>query len=120
MQTEAVINHIVNWIKSYAENAKIGGFVIGISGGIDSAVTSTLCAQTGLKLLCLEMPIHQHPTQVTLAQKHITWLKENHPNVSSLTTNLTPVFDQLVAAVPKVDEDRKSTRLNSSHVKISY
>lgn len=104
MQTEAVINHIVNWIKSYAENAKIGGFVIGISGGIDSAVTSTLCAQTGLKLLCLEMPIHQHPTQVTLAQNHITWLKENHPNVSSLTTNLTPVFDQLVAAVPKVDD----------------
>src|SRR5690606_37036762 len=106
MQTEAVINHIVNWIKTYAENARISGFVIGISGGIDSAVTSTLCAQTGLKLLCLEMPIHQHPNQVTLAQNHIRWLKENYSNVSSLTTDLTPVFDQLVASVPRVDNEQ--------------
>ena len=105
MQTQAVINHIVDWLKTYAENAKIGGFVIGISGGIDSAVTSTLCAKTGLKLLCVEMPIHQNPNQVTLAQNHIAWLKENYSNVSSLTTDLTPVFDQLVEAVPRVDNE---------------
>jgi NAD+ synthase len=47
-------------LKTYAENAKVNGFVVGISGGVDSAVTSTLCAQTGLKVLCVEMPIHQH------------------------------------------------------------
>ena len=59
MQTEKVIDHIVNWLKDYASNAGIKGFVVGVSGGIDSAVTSTLCAKTGLSLLCLEMPIHQ-------------------------------------------------------------
>ena len=48
MQTEKVIDHIVNWLKDYATNAGVKGFVIGISGGIDSAVTSTLCAKTGL------------------------------------------------------------------------
>lgn len=105
MKTEAVITHIVDWLKSYAENAKINGFVIGISGGIDSAVTSTLCAKTGLQLLCLEMPIHQHPKQVTLAQRHISWLKENYTNVNSLTSDLTTVFDQFVKAVPEVEKE---------------
>lgn len=106
MKTEAVITHIVDWLKSYAQNAKINGFVIGISGGIDSAVTSTLCAKTGLKLLCIEMPIHQHPEQVTLAQNHIAWLKENYPNVETITTDLTNVFDQFVNAVPKVNSEQ--------------
>ncbi|MBT8183151.1 MAG: NAD(+) synthase, partial [Eudoraea sp.] len=57
MQTEKVIDHIVTWLKTYATEAKIKGFVIGVSGGIDSAVTSSLCAKTGLNLLCVEMPI---------------------------------------------------------------
>ena len=60
MQTEKVVDHIVNWLKDYATNAGMNGFVLGISGGIDSAVTSALCAKTGLRTLCLEMPIHQH------------------------------------------------------------
>ncbi|MDX1783990.1 MAG: NAD(+) synthase, partial [Aequorivita vladivostokensis] len=59
MQTEKVIDYIVDWLKSYATNAKMDGFVLGISGGIDSAVTSALCAKTGLRTLCVEMPIHQ-------------------------------------------------------------
>ncbi len=49
IQVEKVNLHIVNWLKEYAKNAKVNGFVIGISGGVDSAVTSTLCAQTGFK-----------------------------------------------------------------------
>ena len=54
MQTEKVVNHITKWLKDYAENANIDGFVVGVSGGIDSAVTSTLCAETGLKVLCID------------------------------------------------------------------
>ena len=59
INVEKVNQHIVNWLKDYATNAKVNGFVVGISGGIDSAVTSTLCAQTGFTTLCIEMPIHQ-------------------------------------------------------------
>ena len=62
MQTEKVVDYIVNWLKDYATKAGVNGFVVGISGGIDSAVTSTLCAKTGLDLLCIEMPIHQAPS----------------------------------------------------------
>jgi NAD+ synthase len=105
MQTEKVIDHIVNWLKTYATDAKIKGFVIGISGGIDSAVTSTLCAKTGLDLLCVEMPIHQGANQVTRASNHIDWLQQNFEHVSREPVNLTSVFDNLVSALPAVDNE---------------
>jgi NAD+ synthase len=53
MKHNNIIQHIVNWLKTYSENSKTEGFVIGISGGIDSALTSTLCALTGKKVICL-------------------------------------------------------------------
>ncbi|MBL4662549.1 MAG: NAD(+) synthase [Flavobacteriaceae bacterium] len=105
MHTEKVINHIVNWLKDYAINAKMEGFVIGISGGIDSAVTSTLCARTGLKLLCLEMPIHQAPSQVNRAYNHIDCLKSNHDQVYMKQVELTSVFDGLIDVLPPVDNE---------------
>ncbi|MBR9855465.1 MAG: NAD(+) synthase [Algicola sp.] len=107
MQTEKVIDHIVNWLKQYAVNAKCKGFVIGISGGIDSAVTSTLCAKTDLDLLCLEMPIHQGKNQVTRADRHIDWLMEKFPKVSRQAVDLTPVFDSLVDSFPKVENEEE-------------
>ncbi len=115
MQTEKVIDHIVKWLKDYATSANIKGFTIGISGGIDSAVTSTLCAKTGLDLLCLEMPIHQAENQVSRASKHIDWLSSNYDKVSRQSVNLTPVFDALVAALPTVDneEDRFMSLANT-------
>lgn len=115
MQTENVINHIVNWLRDYANNAGIKGFVIGISGGIDSAVTSTLCAKTGLDLLCLEMPIHQERNQETRAENHINWLMNNFNTVGKQPVDLTPVFDSLVASLPPVDneEDRFMSLANT-------
>ncbi|UII80713.1 NAD(+) synthase [Flagellimonas sp. CMM7] len=115
MQSEKVTEHIVKWLKDYATNANCKGFVIGVSGGIDSAVTSTLCAKTGLDLLCLEMPIHQGKNQVTRADKHIAWLMDNFSNVSRQPVNLTPVFDSLVSALPKVEneEDRFMSLANT-------
>ncbi|MCM4151569.1 NAD(+) synthase [Arenibacter sp. N53] len=115
MQTEKVIDHIVTWLRDYAKKANMKGFTIGISGGIDSAVTSTLCAKTGLRLLCLEMPIHQADNQVIRASNHIDWLKENYPNVDRKLVNLTPTFDSLVDALPDVEkeEDRFMSLANT-------
>ncbi len=101
MNTEKVVEYIVNWLKDYAINAKVNGFVIGISGGIDSAVTSTLCAKTGFPVLCLEMPIHQAENQITRAYNHIEWLQKIFPQVTMEQVNLTPVFENLLAAFPK-------------------
>ncbi len=99
MHTEKVVNHIVNWLKDYALNAKVKGFVIGISGGIDSAVTSTLCAETGLDVLCIEMPIHQAASHVTRAQEHIKQLKQRFSNVRDSRVDLTPVFEEFKTEV---------------------
>ncbi len=101
MQTEKVTNHIVNWLKDYAKNAGVKGFAIGISGGIDSAVTSTLCAITGFEVLCLEMPIHQGESQVNRGKEHINQLKERFPNVKNLVVDLTDTFDTFTKAVPQ-------------------
>ena len=115
MQVEKVTQYIISWLKEYASNAGVKGFVIGVSGGIDSAVTSTLCAKTGLPTLCLEMPIHQEKNQVNRATRHISFLKDHFKNVSSTLVNLTPVFSSLKEAVPKVDneEDRFMSLANT-------
>ncbi len=93
MQTQKVTEHIINWLKNYAETAKMNGFVIGISGGIDSAVVSTLAAKTGLKTLVIELPIRQKKDQVQRAQEQISFLKSNFGNVESLEIDLTETFD---------------------------
>ena len=105
LQIEKVNTHIVEWLKSYAENSKVNGFVIGISGGVDSAVTSTLCAQTGLKVICVEMPIHQAPSQVSRAKEHIEQLKSRFPNVTSAIADLTSVFETFKNEVPSTDNE---------------
>ena len=105
MKTEKVTAHIVNWLKEYATNAKMEGFVVGVSGGIDSATTSTLCAMTGMRTLCVEMPIHQAPSQVTRAQEHIEQLKKRFANVSDVKVDLTPVFEEFKKQVPQTNED---------------
>jgi NAD+ synthase len=99
MQTEKIVDHIVNWLKDYATNANVNGFVIGISGGIDSAVTSTLCALTGLDVLCVEMPIHQAPSHVSRAVEHINQLRDRFSNVGDTRVDLTPVFEEFKTEV---------------------
>jgi len=105
MQTEKIINHIVSWLSEYLEKSGQKGFVIGVSGGIDSAVVSTLCARTGFPVLCLEMPIHQAENQVTRALNHINWLKSNFEKVDSKSVSLTPVYDEFVSVMEKSDDD---------------
>jgi NAD+ synthase len=101
MNSEAVIEHITGWLNDYCRSAGGQGFVIGVSGGIDSAVSSTLAASTGLPLLIVEMPIHQSADQVSRARDHIAFLKERHQTVTSTEVELTGVFDRLIEALPE-------------------
>ena len=76
--------------ENYAAAAHAKGFVVGVSGGIDSAVVSAIAARTGLKVLLLEMPIRQKADQVSRAQEHIRRLEQVFPNVSGMRVDLTP------------------------------
>lgn len=111
MQTEKVINHIVQWLKDYAEKARVKGYVIGVSGGVDSGVVSTLCAMTGLKLLAMEMPIRQKEDQVNRAKEHLDFLKNKFPNVETLSVNLTPAFEELYKTFDVQDETHANEKL---------
>ena len=107
IQVEKVNQHIVSWLKEYALKANVNGFVIGISGGVDSAVTSTLCAQTGLSTLCIEMPIHQDSTQVNRGKEHIEQLKKRFPNVTNDICDLTSVFENFKNEVPHSENEAR-------------
>ncbi len=104
---EKVNEHIVDWLKNYATTAKVSGFVVGISGGIDSAVTSTLCAQTGLPTLCVEMPIHQAENQVSRGKEHIGQLQKRFSNVRNAEANLTSIYDTFKAEMPSNNDETK-------------
>jgi len=93
MKTDKVVVYITDWLKSYAKEANVNGFVIGVSGGIDSAVTASLCARTGMDVLLMEMPIHQAENQVNRAKELIKKLSSIYPNVKSNHVDLTPVYE---------------------------
>ena len=103
MQTNKIINHIVNWLLDYNKISGTKGFVIGISGGIDSAVSSILGSRTDLPILCVEMPIHQNSTQMKRARKHINFLKKTYKNVTSTEIDLTHLFDVFVSEISTVE-----------------
>lgn len=100
MKKKETVDHIVKWLRQYCETNGMSGFVVGVSGGIDSALTSTLCAMTEKPTLLVEMPIHQAESQVTRAQQHMTFLENRFDQVSCERVELTASFDTLVQSLP--------------------
>ena len=94
MKTEKRIQYIIDWIKQYCNSIKYQPvtLVIGVSGGVDSAVTSTLSAKTGLKTIAVSIPIKQNQEQQELSIKHLEWLKSNFNNVCTKVISLDNVF----------------------------
>ena len=94
MNLDKKITYISNWIKDYALSLPFNppSLIIGVSGGIDSAVTSTLCAKTGLKTIAVSMPIKQNQSQHDLSLRHLKWLEDSFDNVEIMTIELDEVF----------------------------
>lgn len=84
---------ISSWLAEYLVSSKLSSFVVGVSGGIDSALVSTLCAQTNKPVIVASLPLHQAKDQLTRANKHIHWLKQNYSNVESIEIDLSNTFD---------------------------
>ena len=107
MQPSEKVKFISNWIKDYVNNmpTKAESLVIGISGGIDSSVSSTLSAMTGLKTIVLSMPIKQKSHQHDLSLKHQDWLIKNFKNVEAHTINLDELFLAFNASLSKFESE---------------
>ena len=116
MRTTEVISYIVKWLDDYLIQSKVKGFVVGISGGIDSAVVSMLAAKTGKPVLLLEMPIHQPPEQESRAKEHSLKLMELFPNVSRKSIDLTLTFDTLKADL-QADESHPNNFLSLANTR---
>ena len=97
-------NEITTWLKDYLESNRMDCFVIGVSGGVDSAVTSTLCALTGRKTIVVSLPIHQNQDQLVRAERHIEWLKSQYPNVQSVSVDLTACFQVFSSCFSEASE----------------
>lgn len=98
--TVNIQTYISNWLFEYCQNANMKGFIVGISGGIDSAVTSTLCAMTGKKTILVNMPIRQAKSEYDRGNEHITDLINRFDNCMSIEVNLTSIFESMEAAFP--------------------
>ncbi len=113
MQSIKIISHIIEWLKNYAIESKQKGYIIGISGGIDSALTSTLCAMTGLDVLVVNLPLRQRKEEYLRANKHINHLKIIFSNVKSLDIDLTEVFTTLENSLPSETVANKLVMANT-------
>ena len=109
---------IVKWIKDYADENKIQSLVVGVSGGIDSAVVSTLCAETGLPVFPIGMPIHQDSDQESLSDIHLAWLEKKYKNVKTLKFNLTKVFEKFKEALQEYSHDDLSLANSRSRLRM--
>ena len=105
MEHQKIIDYIVQWLKSYADQSNIDGFVVGVSGGVDSAVTSSLCALTSKKLIVVSMPILQSKDQLNRSVEHVKWLKSKFTNVSDLKIDLTDIFKSTKKSYPVEIQD---------------
>lgn len=113
MNSKKVVDHIVDWLVNYSKKSNTNGFTIGISGGVDSALTSTLCAMTGLPTQIITMSIRQRPEEYQRALNHIKHLTSNYNNVSSLDIDLTNVFNVFESKMPIDIEENQLSLANA-------
>ena len=112
-------NKISNWLDEYLENNNLETFVVGISGGIDSAVTSTLCAMTGKRTIVLTMPIHQNPDETNRGKNHIKWLKDNYENVEEYHIDLTDTYENIKQTTPSLFHNDLSLANTRARIRMS-
>ena len=96
---EDLAEQIVNWIKDYYWDNDLGGLVVGVSGGIDSAVVSTLCARTGLPTYILTMPLDSKKENTELSNAHAKFLKNKYPNIIHYNIDLSEPYHKLISTI---------------------
>ena len=115
---EVLKNRIVEWIRNYAETNGIKSLVVGVSGGIDSAVTSTLAAETGLMTYCIGMPLLQKEEQENLSDIHLDWLGDTYWDTKTEKFDLSNLFEVFRYTMRKYGEDKLSLANSRSRLRM--
>ena len=113
MSYQTIINHILEWLINYCNESKTNGFIVGISGGIDSALTSKLCALTGKPTHVIELPLRQRKEELFRSQNHIQALKNECENVTSSRIDLTELFELFEKTIPSNVSENLLSMANS-------
>ncbi len=111
--SKKVADYISNWLNKYIANLPVNGFIVGVSGGVDSAVVAHLCAQTRKEVLLLNLPIYQSQSELDRAQTQIEELKRKYANVNGLKLDLTSIFDTFTDTMPEDVSNHKLAMANS-------
>ena len=119
METRKIINYITGWLDAYSVSSGTKGFVVGISGGIDSAVTSALCAMTGKRVIAVNMPIRQDPEQIERSRAHISWLQTHYQNVEAAETDLSTILKAIEEALPAEIQDQLAMANTRARIRMS-
>ena len=110
---------ISNWLSDYLQDNNLDSFVIGISGGVDSAVTSTLCAMTSHKTYLVVMPIHQKEEETDRGLEHCKWLKKKYSNVEQIKVDLSSTFDHFKSVFPTSFDDKLALANSRARIRMS-
>jgi len=102
---QQVSEKLIFQLKQYLVESKQSGFIIWVSGWIDSALVSTLCALTWKKTIVMDLPIHQKNDEISRASNHMKWLQDNFPNVERYSIDLTETFETFKKALPEISDE---------------
>src|SRR5690554_5790469 len=108
-----IASHIIDWLNHYIKDIPVNGFIVGVSGGVDSALVATLCARTNKKVILLNMPIRQSEAEYRRAQKQITTLESKYSNVKGMLIDLTKSFECFEESMPADVHENQLAMANS-------
>ena len=111
--------HISNWILEYSKNNNINSLIVGVSGGIDSAVTSALCAKTGVETKLLIMPILQNVAETERGVNHACFLKQSYTNIEIVNIDLTNVYMKYLSEIPKKFQTKLSLANTRARIRMT-
>ena len=115
---ESIAEHIENWLDNYSAKSGVAAYVVGVSGGIDSAVTASLCARTGRQTFLVNMPIHQASSEILRSSELIEKLTSEYDTVSSIEINLTEVYEGLKNALPVIEDKSDGLALANTRARL--
>lgn len=110
---------IISWIRSYCDHNKLESLIVGVSGGVDSALVSTLCASTGIDCYLVILPLYQNNEHTIRGENHIEWLKSKFTNIHKIKIDVSSIFDTFQTTIPEEFHNSLSSANTKSRIRMT-